>query len=57
MNTSKLQSFNDQEWLISMVKKSKSTQDVQALISDDQNDDVKRAFKSIIVYVEFHQDN
>ena len=45
--------FNDQEWLISMVKKSKSTQDVQALISDDQNHEGKRALKASLYMLNF----
>ena len=45
--------FNDQEWLISMVKKSKSTQDVQALISDDQNHEGKQALKTSLYMLNF----
>ena len=45
--------FNDQEWLISMVKKSKSTQEVQVLISDAQSHWEKQVLKTSLYLLNF----
>ena len=45
--------FSDPEWLISMVKRSKSTQEVQVLISDAQSHGAKRVLRTSLYLLNF----